>query len=104
MDFKKLANILMIGGAVVLAGACIWWFAFYSSIMNELANAPGGRAAGTSVFDAVSCLYSSSGVCSLISGVARMVGKSSYEPMVFWFGLAAVVAGGAIRVSVKPGK
>jgi hypothetical protein len=102
VDFRRLGNILAIGGVVVLIAAFAWWFAFYSSIMRELANAPGGRPEGNSVFDAISCLYSSTGVCTLISGVARLAGRSAYEPMVFWFGLAALVLGVVVRVSARP--
>lgn len=102
MDFRKLGNILTILGAGVVIVAFAWWFAFYSSIMRELANAPGGRPGGNSVFDAISCLYSSTGVCTLVSGVARLAGRTAYEPMLFWFGLAALVLGVLIRVSAKP--
>ena len=101
MDFKKLGNILLVGGAVVLAGAFVWWFSFFSSIMNEVAKVPGGRG-DIGVFDAFSCLYSNSVFCGLISGAARLAGKTAYEPMVFWFGLAALIAGILIRVTAKP--
>lgn len=101
MDFRKLGNLLTVLGAVVLAGACIWWFSFYSSVIREV-----GRAAGTqgdaTVFDALSCLYSSSGICALVSGIATIAGRTPYEPMLFWFGLAGLVLGVLFRVTAKP--
>ena len=54
------------------------------------------------MFDAVSCLYSSSGICALVSGVATLAGKTPYEPMLFWFGLAGLVLGVLIRFTAKP--
>ena len=43
-----------------------------------------------------------SGVCSLASGAATILGKTPYEPMVFWFGLAGLLLGILIRVTAKP--
>jgi hypothetical protein len=54
------------------------------------------------VFDALSCLYSSSGACSLVTGVATIAGRTPYEPMLFWFGLAGLVLGLLIRFTAKP--
>ena len=68
MDFKKLGNALTAIGAVVLVGAVVWWFSFYSSVVREIGSATGGHG-DASVFDARSCLYSSSGICALVSGV-----------------------------------
>lgn len=101
MDFNRLGNILMVVGAVAMAAACVWWFSFYSSVVREIGKASGGQG-DASVFDAMSCLYSSSGICGLVSGVATLAGKTAYEPMVFWFGLAGLVAGVVIRLAAKP--
>lgn len=101
MDFKRLGNILTVAGAVVLAGACAWWFSFYSSVVREIGKATGGGSDAT-VFDALSCLYSSSGICALVSGVAALAGRTAYEPMVFWFGLGALLLGILIRFTAKP--
>ena len=101
MDFRKLGNLLMVLGGVVLAGAGIWWFSFYHSVIRDV-----GRAAGTqgdaTVFDAVNCLYSSGGICGLVAGIASIAGRTPYEPMLFWFGLAGLVLGGVFRVTAKP--
>jgi hypothetical protein len=101
VDFRKLGNILMVAGAVVLASAFIWWFSFYSSLVRELGRATGGQG-DASVFDAWTCLYSSSGICALVAGIAPLAGKTPYEPMLFWFGLAGLAAGLVIRLAAKP--
>ena len=101
MDIKKLGSLLLIGGALVLVAAVIWWYSFYASIMSDVSNVPGARGQ-FNVFDAWSCLYTSSDFCGLVSGGARLLGKTPYEPKVFWIGLAAVVAGLLIRATTKP--
>ena len=68
-------------------------------MVRELGQATGRDA---SVFDGWSCIYSSSGVCAFVAGVAPLAGKTAYEPMLFWFGLAALVAGVVIRLAAKP--
>ncbi len=35
--------------------------------------------------------------------VATIAGKTPYEPMVFWFGLAGLILGALIRFTAKPG-
>ena len=80
MDFKRLGIILIIGGVALIAAAFAWWLTFYSSILQELSRAPGAPASGTSVFDLVSCFYSSRDVCGFISGFARLLGRTPYEP------------------------
>lgn len=102
MDFRKLGNILAAVGAVTLAGALVWWFVFYSNVVAELHKAPGGREASASVRDMWRCLYSSDGLCALISGGANLFGKTPYEPMVFWAGAVTLVAGVIIRMAAKP--
>lgn len=102
VDFRKLGNVLMAAGVAVLVAALIWWFAFYSSVVREIGKATGSRGDG-SVLDVMSCLYSSSGVCSLVSAVATIAGKTPYEPMLFWFGLAGLILGALIRFTAKPG-
>lgn len=102
MDFKKLGNALTAIGALTLVGAFMWWFSFYSSVARDIGRATGSQG-DASVFDAWSCLYSSSGICTVVSGVSALVGKTAYEPMVFWFGLAGLVLGLLIRFTAKPG-
>jgi hypothetical protein len=99
---RRAGNILSLLGLVVTAGAFAWWLAFYSAIMRELSRAPNAPPGGNSVFDAVSCLYSSKDVCGLIAGAARMIGKTPYEPMLLWAGLAGLVVGIVVRVAARP--
>jgi hypothetical protein len=99
VDFKKFGNVLMLAGAAVLVAACIWWFSFYSSVVREIGQATGRDG---SVFDVVGCLYSSSGICGLVASVAVLAGKTAYEPMLFWFGLAGLILGVLIRFTAKP--
>ena len=101
VDFKRLGNILTAAGAVVLIGACIWWFTFFTSVLRDLGRLTGGGA-DARLSDAVSCLYSSGGICALVSGASSLTGKTPYEPMLFWFGLAGLILGLLIRVTVKP--
>jgi hypothetical protein len=101
MDLKKLGNLLVIGGALVIVAAIVWWYSFFSSVMSDVSKVPGAQGE-FSVFDAKSCLYTSSDFCGLISGGARLLGKTPYEPKVFWVGLAALIAGGLIRATAKP--
>ena len=102
MDFKRLGTILIAGGTLLVAGAFAWWLAFYASIMRELARAPGAPPGGNSVFDAITCLYSSRDVCGFIAGFARLMGRTPYEPMVLWVGLAGLAAGIVVRLAAKP--
>ena len=101
MDIRRLGNILIAAGAVLLAAALIWWFVFYTAVIREVGRASGAQGDG-SVLDAVSCIYSSSGVCALVSGIASMAGRTPYEPLAFWFGLAGLILGVLIRVTAKP--
>jgi hypothetical protein len=94
MDLKKLGNILIVGGVVVLIGAVAWWYSFFSSIKREVPN--------VNMNDALGCLYSSGDLCGLASIGARLLGTTPYDPKVFWIGLAALVAGGLVRATAKP--
>ena len=98
MDFKKLGNLLAVIGALLLAGAFLWWFSFYSSVLRDVGRATGGDA---SMFDAMHCLYGSDGACALVSGISSLAGRTPYEPMLFWFALAALLLGVVIRVTAK---
>ena len=101
MDFKKLGNVLMAAGAVILVAAVIWWASFYSSLARDFGQVTGVRPnAGLS--DVLSCLYSSGGICALATAGGSIAGKTPYEPMLFWFALAALMLGGVIRYTAKP--
>lgn len=93
MDKEKLADILFIGGLFVLCIAVLWWGNFYGEIMRGL----GGK-----VSDAFSCLYTSGGACRFASGVAQFVGKTPYNPLVFWIGTVSTCVGGLMKATSKP--
>jgi len=101
VDFKKLGNILTAAGAVVLMGACFWWFAFYTSVVRDIGRLTGGGA-DANLSDALTCLYSSGGICALVAGASSLTGKTPYEPILFWFGLAGLLFGLLIRFAAKP--
>jgi hypothetical protein len=102
MDLKKLSSILMILGAGLAVAAVIWWYAFYSRIIGELNQlTPGSDTSNSSVLDALSCLYSGGGVCSLVTGLASLAGKTPYEPMVLWLGIGVLVGGLIVRFARK---
>jgi hypothetical protein len=93
-------NVLSLAGIAALIGAVIWWFVFYSSVVREIGKVTGSGEG--SVSDVVGCLYSSSGICGLVASVAVLAGKTAYEPMLFWFGLAGLILGVLIRFTAKP--
>lgn len=100
VDFRKFGNVLMLAGAAVLVAACIWWFTYYSSVVREIGKLTGSGEG--SVLDVVGCLYSSGGICGLVASVSVLAGKTAYEPMLFWFGLAGLILGVLIRYTAKP--
>lgn len=101
VDFKKLGNALTIVGAVLLVVAFAWWLYFYNSLAKDFARLTGSKP-DASVLDALNCLYSSSGACALVSGMGALAGRTPYEPMLFWFGLAGLLLGLLIRFTAKP--
>jgi hypothetical protein len=101
VDFKKLGNALTAIGVIVLVIAVAWWLYFYNSLAKDFARLTGSKP-DAGISDALSCLYSSSGACGLVSGVASLAGRTPYEPMLFWFGIAATVLGLLIRFTAKP--
>ena len=101
VDYRKLGNVLAVGGLLVLVGAVVWWFVFYSNVVKEMARFPILRETGTTLRDLWRCAYSSDGLCALISGGANAVGETPYEPKLFWLGLIALVIGVVIRLSAK---
>jgi hypothetical protein len=102
MTLRRVGNILTVAGLVVTVAAFAWWLLFYSTIMRELSRATNAPPGGNSVFDAISCLYSSKDVCGLFAGAARFAGKTPYEPMLLWVGLAGLVLGVVVRLISKP--
>ncbi|NMM37890.1 MAG: hypothetical protein HHJ09_10295 [Glaciimonas sp.] len=92
MDIKKLANLLLTLGIVLLLAAIAWWVNFYAPLMKDL-NAP--------LSDALDCLYSNTGACNLASGITQLLGKTPYNPMLFLIGAGATCAGVLLRLTAK---
>ena len=94
MDQKQLSKILCGAGAVGLGIAFFWWLVFFSEVQ---------RVADSS-FDwghAMECLFSSSGACGFISGLANASGYWSYPPIILWLSAASLVAG-LVIANMKP--
>lgn len=89
-NLKTLSNNFAIGGIILILISALWWFSFYGAITSKM---------GANVTDAFSCLYSSNGVCAVASSMAQISGKTPYDPIVFWIGLIAAIAGGVIGKS-----
>ena len=92
MDGKKLAQILISVGIIAVIAALLWWASFYGPIMQDL---------GGDLSSAYSCIYSSSGGCSIASGVAQLAGKTPYNPVLFWIGAASWAVGVLILATMK---
>ena len=61
------------------------------------------REAGDgSVFDVVELPLQLERHLRLVPSVAVLAGKTAYEPMLFWFGLAGLVAGRPDPLTAKP--
>ena len=102
MDFKRLGTFLIIGGVAVVAAAFAWWMTFYSSILRNWHGRRARRRAATAC-STCSAASTAAGTCAGSSLALRaMVGRTPYEPMVLWLGLAGLVAGAAIRFAAKP--
>lgn len=95
MDIKKLANLLLALGILMLLAAIAWWVNFYAPIMKDL-NAP--------LSDALDCLYSNAGACNLASGITQLLGKTPYNPLLFLIGAGAICVGVLLRLTIKAPK
>ena len=100
MDFRKLGNLLVMAGAAVLVAACIWWFSSIPRSCARSVKLTGGAKAASSTWWAASTARAASAAWS--SSVSVLAGKTAYEPMLFWFGLAGLILGVLIRFTAKP--
>lgn len=92
MDVKKLVHMLEFCGLAAVTAALFWWASFYGPITQHF---------GGTLSSAESCIYSNAGACSLASGVAQMVGKTPYNPVLFWVGVVTFGIGVLARLSLK---
>lgn len=87
-----IAKLLVLGGAVGLAGAGLWWHETYSRI-GEFLGAPDLPT---------ECLWTMGGACGAVSSAANMIGANAYDPRLFW-GSAACLVVGAILLVIPSG-
>lgn len=90
LAFKTLSLVLMVVGAGVVLGALLWWQSFYGDLIRDT---------GYTMRDALPCLYSSSGMCAIVSAASQLVGKAPYDPTVLWIGVALIGAGLLVLVA-----
>ena len=64
--------------------AVVWWGFTYGQMAIDL---------GSSFDKALSCLYTSGGMCGLASGFSKLGGGTPYEPMLFWAGVVLLLVG-----------
>ena len=89
MDTRKLASVLFFAGIMLLGVAVLWWGIYYGKITDG------------ALSRAVSCLYSSAGLCGVAAGIGQIADTLPYTPILFWIGAASVAAGVLINVSDK---
>jgi hypothetical protein len=87
---SRIAWIAIGGGVLVTVAAVVWWASFYGGIIGQNGQ---GR-----LVNALTCVYSSRGVCGFVSGTARQAGRLAYSPTIFWFGICLLLSGAAMRL------
>lgn len=92
MDFKKLSGILVGLGLLLIAGALIWWMAFYGKVVEKT---------NSSLSEAIPCIFQYGGECGMVSAIASLVGYTPYSPTPFWAGVILFGAGIILRFSLK---
>jgi len=90
MNARKLSGSMLSLGVLAVAVALIWWAHFYSQVSREL----GGDLKGY-----LGCIYSTSGACGFVSGLASFVEVTPYSPILFWVGAVLLITGLLIRSS-----
>jgi hypothetical protein len=86
----RIAWLAVGGGLLVTLAALGWWASFYGDVI--------GREGQGSLANAISCLYSRSGICGFIPSMAHEAGKMAYSPAVFWLGISLLLSGVATRL------
>ncbi|CCM74525.1 hypothetical protein [Rhizobium mesoamericanum] len=83
---NRLSHLLIVAGGVGLAVSYVWWYIFYSQVMQFL-------DANGELPD--ECIYTIGDPCSMVSSAANAFGATAYDPRLFW-GAAGAVAIGVI--------
>jgi len=92
MDMQKLAVAVRSIGGIIILVALVWWYRFFGGLVEE---------ADANLVEALPCLAIASGECGLAVGLASLIGITAYTPVVFWIGVAVLVAGVVISYSIK---
>jgi hypothetical protein len=87
----KLGHLLMKIGWAGVFGSVLWWLVFYMRVNQFM----GGTA--SDMKHAVRCLFSSSGPCGFIQGIANAAGAFAYEPIALWISGAILLTGLILR-------
>jgi hypothetical protein len=90
MILHRLGGALLLFGLAGLVGAFAWWSEFYSQVARFI----GSKGPLPS-----ECLYSTTGPCRLVAGVANWAGVHAYEPALFWIAIVSVLLGLLIRAT-----
>lgn len=80
----KLSSLLFKAGVVVTLLALVWWGFTYGQMAIDL---------GSGFDKALTCLYSSGGLCKMASGFSKLGGGTPYEPLLFWAGVLLLACG-----------
>ena len=81
---KGFSKLFVVVGGVCLAGAVLWWRAFYSQVIQFL----GGNGGLP-----IECVYTIGGPCSMVASTANAFGATAYDPRLFWAAFGAIVIG-----------
>lgn len=84
MNANKLGSILFKAGVLITMVAVVWWGMTYGQRAMDV---------GAGLNKALTCLYSSGGLCGMASSFSKLGGGTPYEPLVFWVGVLLLVAG-----------
>lgn len=79
MIIGNLSRLISIVGIILLAGAVAWCIQTYGVD-----------------FDYIKCLVVSDGICR-VGSIGKLFGGAGYNPLIFWIGLACVIAGGILK-------
>jgi len=87
----KLGQLLVQAGTAGIMLSVVWWLVFYMRV-NEFM---GGKA--SDMRHALRCLFSSSGPCGFIQGIANAGGAFAYEPLALWISVGVFLGGLMLR-------
>lgn len=97
LDNYRLGQLLMQIGFVGIGVSFCWWLIFYLRVNQFM----GGSA--SDMKHALRCLFSNSGPCGFIQGVANAAGQFGYEPMLLWLSGIVALGGLILRNASRPG-